>query len=163
MEAVSISFSVSSRFRQAREKEREVGEDYSWQDQFHSFSSSKWLCAWKLKCVCVCVNITADGKDRSQKVNLTSYYTLFLIVCILTMQSAVFTHSYIHTQKTEVWRIKSQEIEYIANKGRIKFSLLSDIFSLLRRMHHGQKLQTKLIAEFILKVLEAVDDIFICK
>lgn len=104
MEVVGITFSVSSGFRQACEKEREVEGDYSWQDQFHSFSPPKSLCAWKLKCVCmcmcVCVSITADGKDRSQKVNLTSYYTLFLIVYNLTMQSAVFTHSYVHTQKT---------------------------------------------------------------
>lgn len=114
MEVVGITFSVSSEFRQPCENEREVERDYSWQDHFHSFSPPKPLCAWKLKCVCmcmcvclcVCVSIIADGNDRSQKVNLTSYYTLFLIVCNLTMQSEVFTHSYFHThrrQRAEVW------------------------------------------------------------
>lgn len=68
MELAGINISVSSGFRQACEKEREIERNYSWQDQFHSFSPQKWLYTWKLQCMCMCVcayeSITADGKDR---------------------------------------------------------------------------------------------------
>lgn len=58
MEVVGIAFSVSSGFRQACENEREVEGDYSWQDQFHSFSLPKITLRLETKvrvCVHVCV------------------------------------------------------------------------------------------------------------
>lgn len=141
MEVVGITFSVSSGFRQACEKEKEVKGDYSWQDQFHSFSPPKSLCAWKLKCVCMCMSVCVSEyysrwkrQRRSQKVNLTSYYTLFFHR--LQSHNAISRiHTQLHSHTEDRGLKPGNKVLGRQRRRSKKILLLSDIFTLFRRAH----------------------------